>query len=435
MRNPDLTDNDTLKDLKEPVAVYFTYADADRFQYYLDHKQALVNIDNRNCDALVTYLQEHDFMAVSYQDPAAAYPGTIVVSNTGVQTPFMEPQEARPFAKRLLHDIEESKIAMPLSNALGIRIEQLSPPVLKAQEEEPRFPFTRHPDGEMLKYLQYRFGKDFIERCNKYAWNHGEDVTPRLKQEHNAADMSEPIYSGRQLALERYASHPRNDLEARNIVFGTLRFYDAWRYAKEFGFVHRFHKAEDQKYYIDYGVEQGELFTLNPVDQIETIVIPDKNEYLGVELNLKTRSFDIPLEDEMWMGYAENFRAASMPKEVKLRERRINILQDAKMNGGRAITYMPVGFNIPSSELEKYKNREPAKLEDVLLSPMTPIREGYQEHKKKKDMTEEDKKRYYVTLNKAVKIVRMIKGEDNKDISAKQPAHHTSKSNNNTGRE
>ncbi len=436
MRNPDLTDNDTLKDLKEPVAVYFTYADADRFKYYLEHNQALVNIDNRNCDALVIYLQEHDFMAVSYQDPAATYPGTIVVSNTGVQMPFMEPEDARPFAKRLLRDIEKSKIAMPLSSALGIRIEQLSPPVLKAQEEEPRFPFTRHPDGEMLKYLQYRFGKDFIERCNKYAWEHGEDVTQRLKQEHNAADMDEPIYSGRQLALERYASHPRNDLEARNIVFGTLRFYDAWRYAKEFGFVHRFHKAEDQKYFDDYGVERGELFTLNPVDQIETIVIPDKNEYLGVELNLKTRSFDIPLEDEMWMGYAERFRAASMPKEVKLSERRINILRDAKMNSGRAITYMPVGFNIPSSELEKYKNREPAELEDVLLSPMTPIREGYQEHKKQKGLSEETEKRCYAALDRAANIARTLRAEDNNNTSSQQSSHHTTtKTNNNTGRE
>ena len=257
MRNPDLTDNDTLKDLKEPVAVYFTYADVENFQHYLEHKQELVKLNNSHRDELVGYLKKY-YMVVSDQDPAAAYPGTIVVSNTGVQTPFMEPEDARPFAKRLLRDIEKSKIAMPLSNALGIRIEQLSPPVLRAQEEEPRFPFTRHPDGEMLKYLQYRFGKDFIERCNKYAWENGEDVTQRLKQEHNAADMNEPIYSGRQLALERYASHPRNDLEARNIVFGTLRFYDAWRYAKEFGFVHRFSKAEDQKYYIDYGVERGE---------------------------------------------------------------------------------------------------------------------------------------------------------------------------------
>ena len=51
----------------------------------------------------------------------------------------MDPQEARLFARALLLKIEESKIAKPLSYALGIRIEQLSPPVLKAQEEEPQF--------------------------------------------------------------------------------------------------------------------------------------------------------------------------------------------------------------------------------------------------------------------------------------------------------
>ena len=432
MRNPDLTDNDTLKDLKVPVSVYFTYVDAHRLDYYLKNKQNLVHLDNNNRDALVGYLRKRRYPAVSDQDPAAAYPGTIVVSRTGVQTPFLEPEEVLSFVQELLYDIEKSKIAMPLSYALGIRIEQLSPPVLKAQEAEPRFPFTRHPDGEMLKYLQYRFGKDFIEKCNRYAWDNGEDVTLRLKQEHNAADMGEPIYSGRQLALEKYASHPRNDLEARNIIFGTLSFANAWRYAKEQGFVHKFSKAENQKYYIDYGVEQGELFTLNPIDQIETIVIPDKNEYLGVELNLKTRSFDIPLGEEMWMGYAEMFRAASLPKEVKLGERRINILRDAKQNGGRAITYMPVGCEIPSYELEKYKNREPAELEDVLLSPMTPIREGYQEYKK--GMTERDINRLQAGLDNMRDTVRAIRSEDNEKTSAKQPDCHTAKRNN-KGRE
>ena len=432
MRNPDLTDNDTLKDLKVPVSVYFTYVDAHRLDYYLKNKQNLVHLDNNNRDALVGYLRKRRYPAVSDQDPAAAYPGTIVVSRTGVQTPFLEPEEVLSFVQELLYDIEKSKIAMPLSYALGIRIEQLSPPVLKAQEAEPRFPFTRHPDGEMLKYLQYRFGKDFIEKCNRYAWDNGEDVTLRLKQEHNAADMGEPIYSGRQLALEKYASHPRNDLEARNIIFGTLSFANAWRYAKEQGFVHKFSKAENQKYYIDYGVEQGELFTLNPIDQIETIVIPDKNEYLGVELNLKTRSFDIPLGEEMWMGYAEMFRAASLPKEVKLGERRINILRDAKQNGGRAITYMPVGCEIPSYELEKYKNREPAELEDVLLSPMTPIREGYQEYKK--GMTERDINRLQAGLDNMRNTVRAIRAEDNKNNSLQQLDCHTAKRNN-TGRE
>ena len=151
-----------------------------------------------------------------------------------------------------------------------------------------------------------------------------------------------------------------------------------------------------------------------------------------MELNLKTRSFDIPLGEEMWMGYAETFRAASLPKEVKLGERRINILRDAKQNGGRAITYMPVGCEIPSYELEKYKNREQAELEDVLLSPMTPIREGYQEYKK--GMTERDINRLQAGLDNMRNTVRAIRAEDNKNNSLQQLDCHTAKRNN-KGRE
>ena len=58
MRNPDLTDNDTLKGLKVPVAVYFTYVDAENFQYYLEHKQELVKLNNSNRDALVDCLKK-----------------------------------------------------------------------------------------------------------------------------------------------------------------------------------------------------------------------------------------------------------------------------------------------------------------------------------------------------------------------------------------
>lgn len=70
MRNPDLTDNDTLKDLKVPVSVYFTYVDAHRLDYYLKNKQNLVHLDNSNRDALVGYLKSNKYNTVSDQDPA-----------------------------------------------------------------------------------------------------------------------------------------------------------------------------------------------------------------------------------------------------------------------------------------------------------------------------------------------------------------------------
>ena len=95
---------------------------------------------------------------------------------------------------------------------------------------------------------------------------------------------------------------------------------------------------------------------------------------------------------------------------------------------------MPVGCEIPSYELEKYKKREPAELEDVLLSPMTPIREGYQEYKK--GMTERDINRLQAGLDNMRDTVRAIRSEDNRNTSSQQPARHqTTKTNNNVGRE
>ena len=95
---------------------------------------------------------------------------------------------------------------------------------------------------------------------------------------------------------------------------------------------------------------------------------------------------------------------------------------------------MPVGCEIPSYELEKYKNREPAELEDVLLSPMTPIREEYYEHKR--GMTEKDRNRLQAGLDNMRNTVRAIRAEDNKNTSSQQPARHqTAKTNNNVGRE
>ena len=95
---------------------------------------------------------------------------------------------------------------------------------------------------------------------------------------------------------------------------------------------------------------------------------------------------------------------------------------------------MPVGCEIPSYELEKYKKREPVELEDVLLSPMTPIREEYQKYKQ--CMTEKDRNRLQAGLDNMRDTVRAIRSEDNKNTPSQQPARHqTTKTNNNVGRE
>lgn len=58
-----------------------------------------------------------------------------------------------------------------------------------------------------------------------------------------------------------------------------------------------------------------------------------------------------------------------------LKQRRINILQEAKNNGGMAKCYLAVGLNEKDLLLDNYK--KDVTLEDVLIEPSSKIREDF----------------------------------------------------------
>lgn len=376
MTAKDLTDNATLHDLDQPVALFFSYVDADKYDFYLKNKKELIGISNLCQETLIEYLTIRKYPVVSHLDPLAANPATIVVTNTGIQTPFLAAKYARGFALDLLNEINSSKFAKPMSFVLGIRLEQLSSPILHPQEEPSHFAWLKHPDGRFQNFIKYRYGANFISEMYAKAWSLGEDNSELLKHEHDVRNLDEPLYSGRQLILEPTASQARNDLEGRYITFGTLIYRDAARYAKDKGFIHRFGKTPDQRYYDDYGVEQGADTATTPDKQIETIIVPQKNPYLGVEINMVTRRFNIPLEEDIWQAFAEYHRAAYIPKSDFLSRRRLNQLTEAVANDDHARTYMPAGLriedlpDIPAAERVEF-------LEEVLPSKMTDIRYEY----------------------------------------------------------
>lgn len=376
MTTKDLTDNATLHDLDQPVALFFSYVDADRYDFYMKNKKELVGISNLCQERLIEYLAVRKYPVVSHLDPLAANPATVVVTNTGIQTPFLDPKDARGFALDLINNVNSSEFAKPMSFVLGIRLEQLSSPVLYPQEEPSHFAYLKHPDGRFQNFIKYRYGVNFISEMYAKAWSLGEDNSELLKHEHDVRNLDEPLYSGRQLILEPTASQARNDLEGRYITFGTLIYRDAARYAKDKGFIHRFEKMPDQRYYDDYGVEQGADVTTTPDKQIETIIVPQKNPYLGVEINMVTRRFNIPLQEDIWQAFAEYHRAAYIPKSDFLSQRRLNQLTEATANDDRARTYMPAGLRLDDL-MSDCSNKRVEFLEEVLPSKMTDIRHAY----------------------------------------------------------
>lgn len=118
----DLLDNLTLQDPDEPIALFFSYVDADRYDYYRKNKTELVNLSSICRDRLIKYLEGRRYTVVAEDNPLAAHPATIVVSRSGIQTPFLEPKSAKDFAYALINIIDSSGFARPMSAVLGIRL-------------------------------------------------------------------------------------------------------------------------------------------------------------------------------------------------------------------------------------------------------------------------------------------------------------------------
>lgn len=375
-----LINNPSFKNIKEPVALFFSYVDVEKYDFYQKNNFELVNLSSRYKSELIEYLKDSNYLAVSDDSTLASHPATIVVSNKGIQTPFLEPDKGEEFVLKLLDDINKSKFVMPLSHVIAVRLEQLPAPVISKDNNEKIFTHLLHPDGYLRKYIEYRQGKDFVHRMYKRAWENGENNEPRKKLNYDVSDMSQDLYSGRKLAIEPYYCYARNDMEARYLVYATPNYNHSAKFCgydekSGFGLIHHYGKSEKQEYYQSFAIELGGLAQDKKENQIETIVIPKENEYRGLEMYMKTRSFDIP-EDADWEEFKEYCRAAYMTNNENMKKRRINILKEAKENNLRAVTYMPIGLREDGLFLDNY-NTKTVTLEDLLIEPQSDIRKAY----------------------------------------------------------
>ena len=100
-RVPGLLNNPTMQHLEEPVALYFSYVDVNDFDYYHRYKPNLVRLHSMFKAELIKHLKERGYPAVAEDSNLAAHPATIVVSNSGIQTPFIEPSLAYEYALTL----------------------------------------------------------------------------------------------------------------------------------------------------------------------------------------------------------------------------------------------------------------------------------------------------------------------------------------------
>ena len=380
-----LVQNPTFDKLTEPVALYFSYVDTAKFDYYQKNPDQVIKLSNACKKELVEYLQSRKYEAVADDNILAAHPATIVVSNSGIQTPFLPPEEALDFGIALARVIEKSGFAKPLSKIFAIRLQQLPPPVISQESEVTMFSHLRHPDKGTVDYIKYRYGHDFIDRMHNEAWKNGEDNEPLKKHFFDPQNLDEDLFSGRKFATEPFCSYARNDLECKYEVFATPQYVHAAKFCggddNKFGLIHHFKKSFQQPYFRNYALEMNLPPEKDPKEQVETVVVPGINDYLGLELYMGSRSFKIPDDREEWVVFKEFLRASYIPYNNILKQRRLNILQDAKENDNQAVTYIPGNMNLKDLLLDKYNNRaeKELSLEDVLISEPTSIRKEYRD--------------------------------------------------------
>lgn len=344
-------DNPSIRHINEPVTLFFSYVDADKFDYYEQNKHDLANLKSSCKEQLTSYLKREGYCVVTDDNPLAANPSTMVVSESGIQTPFLNQKKINLTAERLLSDIADSKFALPRSYVLAVRLEQLPPPVLSSTPETAPFKHLRHPNQKLLEDIHYLYGRDFFKNMYRRAWSWGEETTERLKQSFNLKDLSQPLYSGRGLAVEPFYCYARNDLESRYLVFATADYAYAAKYCchkeQQFGFIHNYQKSPLQPFYDDCGIERGWAPERKKAFKLETMVVPGVNRYLYPEMFMQERTYIIPSDDEMWKVFLEYYRAGYMPRNDNpyLIQRRLNVLTEANQNGGIAVCHLPFGLN------------------------------------------------------------------------------------------
>ncbi len=128
MRKPvsHYLDHPGMKNIKEPVALYFSYVDVSQYDFYDLHKEEYSRLRNSCKYGLVKFLREAGYFAVADDDPDAALPNRVVVSDSGIQTPFIEPEKVQDVAFSLVQNILDSEIALPRSYVFAVSLEQLT---------------------------------------------------------------------------------------------------------------------------------------------------------------------------------------------------------------------------------------------------------------------------------------------------------------------
>lgn len=349
--------------LAEPVSLFIGTYDLNSSLA----KETSRDGDNSLILKTVEVLRKNGIDAVPFFDESAKSPDKVVVSKTGLQTPFVAPENAKAETANLLNILENNGI-----ESLGF--------VTPNTEKQLLYPATNddimnenkvidiekaNPDPEKFQQIMKEKGPSFINEMLDTALN-----SPDLKDLGNgkALEMDiqnrlngcKTLYKGATQGANVFAVI--SPYEARNVPHASPKLVIAKSYSglgnnasskggatyidkeseRSYGFVYEIEARDDQKYYANIGLETADAELQNSENFFETPIMPHRNKVKAIYLHCGSKEdgflFKIPENDARW----QDFMALHEPSDNTifgyLAERRKQQKDDAK-TAGHTVAY------------------------------------------------------------------------------------------------
>lgn len=349
--------------LTEPVSLFIGTYDPNRGS----NKDSSRDGDNALIIKTVEILRKNGIDAVPFFDESAKSPDKVIVSKTGLQTPFVAPEKAKEEAANLLSILENNGL-----ESLGFVTPNTEKQLLYPAINDDIMDANKiiniekaNPDLEKFQQIMKENGASFINDMLDNALNSsdlkslGGDITAEMDKE-NQLHGSKTLYKGATQGANVFAVI--SPFEARNVPHASPKLTIAKGYSglginasskggatyvdkeseRSYGFIYEIEALDDQKYYANVGLETASEELKNSEQYFETPVMPHRNKVKAVYLHCGTKTedflFKIPENDPRW----QDFMALHEPSDNTifgyLADRRKQQKDDAKA-AGHTIAY------------------------------------------------------------------------------------------------
>ncbi len=348
--------NSTLQNLTEPVMLVFGYVnEKNKDLYQSGNAKAVEQYKNDNGKQVAQTLRDAKYRAAFYTEKRASRPNYIAVTETGIMTPFYQPDEAPQIARDILETLVRANVALPLSFVWGTTFDQLTYP---APRDKQNFRSVLggklpHPNPQRFDEIMQQHGKDFYKRMLGEAFNNKVARADVYKK----YEFSNGAYHGG-ITSQPFIILAKNNLEPRHLVYGSPGFDQAYQYAiidnesrgkdfnyeHAFGFIHIYKLTGNILILSTSSLETGGSPRL-PIDinDMEFPLCKSNVEYIESLVCFEDGAFLIPNNDENWEDFKELSQVSYYDERERMLYRRENLIMQQFLNNNAVITYSPKG--------------------------------------------------------------------------------------------